>query len=319
MFIEKELLERIEEKKKRLDSLRPLPVEALKKLKERLNIELTYNSNAIEGNRLTLRETQLVIQEGITISGKPLKYHLEATNHEKALEWVEEIATKRRKIDEETILLIHEMIMKSISEEAGKFRLERVRITGATFTPPGPEKLLRLMRELTEWINSKKDTHPIEEAALTHYKLVYIHPFIDGNGRTARLLMNLMLMIKGYPITILLKVDRKKYYSSLDEANKGNYAPIVNFVARAVERSLSLYLEAVEPIKTKESAEETEYISLKEATKYCDYSQEYLSLLARRGKLEAIKIGRNWVTTRKAIKEYTEKIKKEQILKKSLR
>ena len=148
-MINKELLNRIEEKKKKLDNLRPLPKSALEKLKERLNIELTYNSNAIEGNRLTLRETQLVIQEGITISGKPLQHHLEAINHENALEWIEEIVTKRKKVDEELILLIHEMILKGISEEAGRYRSVRVRITGAKFTPPGPEKIIREIDELS--------------------------------------------------------------------------------------------------------------------------------------------------------------------------
>ena len=301
-MINKELLNRIEEKKKKLDNLRPLPKSALEKLKERLNIELTYNSNAIEGNRLTLRETQLVIQEGITISGKPLQHHLEAINHENALEWIEEIVTKRKKVDDDLILLIHEMILKGISEEAGRYRSVRVRITGAKCTPPGPEKIIREITKFIEWLKQKKKMHPIEEIALAHYKLVHIHPFIDGNGRTARLLMNLLLMKKGYPITILLKVDRKRYYASLDEANKGNYDFLVNFIAKAVDRSLSLYLEAFEP-----KAEE--FVLLSKLAKKSKYSQEYLSLLARRGRIDAVKIRRNWHSTSKAIKEYENKQK----------
>lgn len=128
----------------------------------------------------------------------------------------------------------------------------------------------------------------IEFSALAHYKLVEIHPFIDGNGRTARLMMNLFLMQKGFPPAIIMKNDRKKYYAALNKANLGDYKSFVLVVAQAIERSLGLYLEAIEP-KTKKSDEKKEYILLTEASLHCKYSQEYLSLLARKGKLHAIK------------------------------
>jgi Fic family protein len=301
MYVNKIVHERVLEKKRRLDSLRPLPSEAVRRIEHQMNIELTYNSNAIEGNTLTLGETRLVIEEGITVGGKPLKYYLEATNHEKALEWVESIAKKTTKVDEKTILEMHELIMRGISEYAGRYRDKRVRIVGAIFTPPGPEKLLKQMSEFMGWLRTT-DLNAIEKAALAHYRLVKIHPFFDGNGRTARLLMNLMLFSEGYPPTILRYTDRKKYYRCLSEADKDNFGPIVNFIARAVEQSLSLYLEALET-----PARKTELIPLGEAVGLCDYSQEYLSLLARRGLLGATKINNTWHISAEELEAYLKK------------
>ena len=137
-------------------------------------------------------------------------------------------------------------------------------------------------------------------AAQFHYKFVCIHPFIDGNGRVARLLMNLILMRSGYPPTVILKVDRKKYYRVLNQGNLGNLNPFLNFIGRSIERSLIIYLNSIKP----NTSEKQGFINLWEATKHCDYSQEYLSLLARKGKLSAVKINREWVTTREAVEEY---------------
>lgn len=300
MYLDSELYQRIVGKKKRLESLRPLPKDAVKRLRHQMSIELTYNSNAIEGNTLTLNETRLLLDEGITVGGKPLKHYLEATNHKTALKFVESITNKRREIDEIVILELHEILLKGVSEYAGRYRDRRVRITGAIFTPPSPDKIIKLMAGFSDWLKST-ELNSIEKAALAHYKLVKIHPFFDGNGRTARLLMNLILIREGYPPTILRYVDRKKYYRVLKEADKDNPLPLVQFIARAAEQSLNLYLEALDPSTKKE------LIPLKEAAKHCDYSQEYLSLLSRRGLLGATKINRTWHVSPEDLQAYLKK------------
>jgi len=298
MIMDEALYERIERKKKQLDSLRPLPKSALQKLREQFSIELAYNSNAIEGNTLTLRETRLVIEEGITISGKPLREHFEAINHQKAFEFLEGITRKESRITEQTIKEIHRIIQSGIDDQyAGRYRDMNVRILGAAKSPPRFEKVPERMEDFVKRINSNPEKlNILEMAAYLHYNLVEIHPFTDGNGRTARLLMNLFLMGHGYPVTMVLKVDRKRYYECLRKADQGDMKPFSDFMGRNVERSLDLYLDAFKG--------GSEYISLAEAAKGTPYSQEYLSLLARRGKIEAIKMGRNWVIKKEAIQRY---------------
>ncbi|MFH1291892.1 MAG: Fic family protein [bacterium] len=306
MYLPKDVLNRLKQKKKKLDSFRPLAKSALNRLREQFVIEWTYNSNGIEGNTLTLRETALVLREGITVSGKTLKEHTEATNHKKAIEFVEKFVVSKKSLSEKILLDIHKIVLSDIDDEyAGIYRNQNVRILGARVIPPNPLKIQRLMDEFFKWLDKNTDNlHIIEQVALAHYKLVEIHPFIDGNGRTSRLIMNLLLMQKGYPPAVILKNDRKKYYSTLNEANMGRFEPFVLFIAQSVERSLGLYLETIEPKTKKKQTDLTEYISLMEANKICDYSQEYLSLLARKGKIHAIKRNRNWLTTKESIEDY---------------
>jgi len=289
---------RILSKKKTLDNLRPLPPQLVKKLQEQMQIEFTYNSNAIEGNTLTLRETQLIIHEGITVHGKTLKEHLEAKNHPDAINYVEELAQKQTTIKQDNILKIHALLMRGIDDQnAGKYRTGQVRVAGATFMPPPAQKIQAMINELLQTLSQNPDElTPIELAAYFHHKLVHIHPFIDGNGRTARLLMNIILMRNGYPFAVLLKVDRPKYLRTLSEADNGNPTPFTNFVANCVERSLDIYLLAFE--------KEAEILTLAEASKLTPYTQEYLSLLARKGSIGAFKLQRNWVITKKALNEY---------------
>ncbi len=322
-LIDEEILERIIEKKKRLDSIRPVSKPALQQLKERFVVEWTYNSNAIEGNTLTLNETRLVLERGLTVKGKSLREHFEAVNHKDAIIYLEnilslrsarsrlfphggKIAQNKKPVTEELIKKLHAIITKCINDaEAGVYRNVRVRILGAAFTPPNPLKIPNLMSEFTGWLNTAK-IQPVELAALAHHKLVYIHPFSDGNGRTSRLLMNLILMRAGFPPAVVLNSDRKKYYDRLKQADLGNAVPFVNFIGQSVERSLDLYLEVLEPVKPEENKE---LISLAEAAKSTPYSAEYLSLLARKGKLGAVKISRNWMISRDALRRYVEKIK----------
>jgi len=289
---------RILSKKKALDNLRPLPPQLVKKLREQMQIEFTYNSNAIEGNTLSLRETQLVIQEGITVGGKSLREHLEARNHPDAIDYVEKLAQKQTPIEQDDILKINALLMRGIDDQnAGKYRTGQVRVAGVTFMPPPTQKIPKMISELLQTLSQNPDElRPIELAAFFHHKCVYIHPFLDGNGRTARLLINVILIRNGYPFTVLLKVDRPKYLRALGEADNGNPIPFANLVASSVERSLDIYLLAFE--------KEAEILTLAEASKLTPYTQEYLSLLARKGSIGAFKLRRNWVITKKALEEY---------------
>lgn len=304
MYLSETIIKRLEEKLKKLNKLRPLPKSAVLKLREQFEIEMTYNSNAIEGNSLTLRETFLVLHEGITIKGKPLKDHLEATNHQEALEFLSDLIDhqKNATISEHLIKTLHHLITQKIEKEwAGTYRNAPVRITGTSHQPPDALELPHQMQEMIKWVSAnQKKLHVVELAALLHHQFVHIHPFFDGNGRTGRLLMNVFLMQKGYPLAIILKNDRKKYYLVLRKADQGEYKPLIEFLAKAVERSLDIYLNTLTPSKDKKE----QFISLKEASKDSPYSAKYLNLLVNQGKLEAYKEWRNWVTTKEAIERY---------------
>jgi Fic family protein len=296
------LLRSIKGKKREIDKYRPFDKGISRKLSEQFALEWTYNSNAIEGNTLTLQETEIVLNRGITIGGKSVKEHLETINHKECIDFIYRFIKKKERFSEGTIKNLHGIILKGIDDgEAGRYRRQNVRILGAPLIPPQAIKVPHLMEEFIGWYyeNDYKTSIP-ELAARIHYKFVCIHPFIDGNGRVARLLMNLFLMQNGYSPAVILKVDRKKYYRVLNEANRGNEETFEDFIGRSIERSLILYLNGIKPNIT----ENRGLINLKEAVKHCDYSQEYLSFLARTGKLEAVKIHKEWVTTREALEEY---------------
>jgi Fic family protein len=293
-LLKEEIHNRILEKKRELDALRPLPPDVVRKLQEQMQVEYTYNSNALEGNTLSLRETQLVIQEGVTVSGKSLREHLEAKNHPAAIEFVEGLS--RREIEESSVLEVHRLLFEGIDGNAGAYRIGQVRITGADFLHPRPDVIREQVSELLAWLHENPDElRPIELAAVFHHRLVSIHPFLDGNGRVTRLLMNCVLLKNGYPFAVVLNNDRRRYYRVLSEADHGNLEPFVNFVARCVERSLNLYLTALG---------ERTAIPLSEAAATTSYSQEYLSLLARKGRIDSFKIGRIWYVTRKSLDRY---------------
>ena len=230
--------------KKELDSKRPIPKETLKSLKESINLEWTYNSNGIEGNTLTLKETQVVL-EGITVGGKSIKEHLEAINHDKAIWFLNDLVKDNEPISEWNIKSIHQLILKEIdNEHAGRYRKENVTIKGATHIPPDYIKLPELMEKLILTYKTWNKYHPIIRAALLHGELVKIHPFVDGNGRTSRLLMNLDLMNSGYNPVIIKKESRLKYYEALDKAHTtGNYTDFVKLVAELEVEMLKKYLE----------------------------------------------------------------------------
>jgi len=217
------------------------------KIQEALAIEYTYESNRIEGNTLTLQETQLVIEKGLTISGKPLREHLEAINHKEAIDYIKELAQSKSALTEHDLKQIHAIVLKSIDKEnAGAYRNVPVMISGSPFVPPQPYLLSKLMEEYFIFYNENKDTlHPVVLAAEMHERLVTIHPFIDGNGRTSRLVMNLILLQHGYPIANI-KGDaesRKRYYAALEKAQtQDDKSDFIQLIAETVKESLEKYL-----------------------------------------------------------------------------
>ncbi len=298
--IDKLLLKRVEEKKKRLDGLRPLPKDTVKKLLEDIRIRHTYHSDAIEGNTLTLQETKLVLEEGVTIGGKPLKDHIEVKNDAEAFDLMIEFANAKKEISQEIIQQIHEKVTKGILESSGIYRTENVRITGSKTTPPSFSKIIRLMQDYISNIRKLK-LHPIKNAAFIHYELVFIHPFLDGNGRVARLITNLYLISQGYPPIVLKKEDRGKYYRGLQRADNGDLSPLASFISQAVNEALITYLSNF--------IEDDYLITLKDIAKFAPYSQEYLSLRARQGKLDAVKQGNVWYSSKRALSEYMKSLR----------
>lgn len=237
----------IDKKRAELEKYRPLPKNTLKSLRENMLVEWTYNTNAIEGNTLTISETKVVL-EGITIGGKSIREHLEVINHREAILFLEELVNKNEPFSERNIKDLHRLVLKNIdNENAGIYRHENVIISGAKHRPPEHFLIKEQMERLVaDYNNHWREKHPIERAALLHGEFVKIHPFIDGNGRTARLLLNFELMKNGYPPAIIKAEMRPEYYDSLDQAhNSGDYDKFVQLVAGCVETSLDLWLSLV--------------------------------------------------------------------------
>jgi Fic family protein len=240
------LLEAIEADKAKLDAARPLPPHTLASLREKLIAEGTYHSNAIEGNPLTLRESRVVL-EGMTVGGKSLREHCEAMNHREAILYIEEIVAKNEALSVWQIRNLHNLVLKGgVGQEACHYRRENVAIAGARMTPPDFLDLPAELAALVEWYAKAGPLHPVARAAELHTRFVKIHPFVDGNGRTGRLLLNVELMKSGYPPAVIRKEDRLAYCDSLDEACvSGDYAAITRLVAESVQRSLDTYLDVL--------------------------------------------------------------------------
>ncbi len=299
-----DILARLSNKKQRLDSFRPLPQELIKNLDEWFKVELTYTSNAIEGNTLTRAETALVIEKGITVQGKSLKEHLEATNHVEALEYVQTLVGKKRQaISENDILEIHKLILSKIeAESAGRYRTQHARLTESDVVLPNPVKIPDLMQEFISWLVEDNPDHIAKIAADAHYKLVSIHPFADGNGRTSRLLMNLLLMQSGFPPAIIRKEDRLAYINSLEKAQKGGGLDgFYNLIYEAVDRSLDIYLEALVPerISMTEPSLEQRFYTTDEVAGILKIDPESVRRYVRSGKLRAVKLGGKFIRIEK--------------------
>ena len=234
----------IDEKKNIIDSHRPFSQNMTRQLRDKLIIEWTYNSNAIEGNTLTLSETKVVLEKGITIKGKPLKDHLEIINHKEAIEYIEDLVSKNVKLSEYDIRSVHYLILKEIdSTNAGKYRNENVFISGAKHVPPVYKNVPYEMQKLIDQYQAWQGLHPVVRACFLHGEFVKIHPFIDGNGRTARLLLNFELIQSGYPPVVIKTENRADYYDALDKAHTTNdYTDFIKIIVDLVNESENLYL-----------------------------------------------------------------------------
>ncbi|MCD2452001.1 MAG: Fic family protein [Methylicorpusculum sp.] len=255
----------IDRLKSLLDSLRPLPEHTVRTLHEQQVLEWTYHSNAIEGNTLTLKETKVVL-EGITIGGKPLREHFEVINHKEAIDYVEAIVQNQEGLSEWQIKSIHHLVLKNIDDRnAGQYRQENVVIAGAEHLPPDYIKVPEAMAGLMDWyqkVTGDFDSpspqpspagegvlpmHPVECAARLHVDFVGIHPFVDGNGRTSRLLMNFELMRRGFLPVIIPVENRLAYYNALDTAHtRGDYGLFIELVVTLEQATLERYLRIVQ-------------------------------------------------------------------------
>lgn len=235
--------EKLDALKAQLDAYRPLDANVVKNLHENLVLQWTYHSNAIEGNTLTLKETKVAL-EGITIGGKTLREHFEVINHREAILMVEDLVIQQIPLSERVIKDLHYLVLKNIDQDnAGRYRQVNVLISGAEHKPVDALHVPEQMTALIDWYSTKATgLHLVERAARVHGEFVKIHPFVDGNGRTARLLMNLELMKAGFPAAVLPVQSRLAYYEALDTAHcQGDYAPFVELLCQVVADSFKPY------------------------------------------------------------------------------
>jgi len=254
------LLQKIDYYKKILDEKAPLKQEDINSLRAYYKLNLTYSSNALEGNTLNLSETKIAIEDGLTVSGKPLRDYYEAVGHAEAFDLMYSLAQGHGNVvTEKNICCLHELFYFKVDYlKAGKYKTMRNYISGSEYIPASPESVPKEMQKLEEWANENCDTlHPVEFAALAHKKLVDIHPFEDGNGRTARLLMNLSLLNQGYLIATIPPILRMEYITALEQSRRSNEKLFIKFVAecemesyRGRFRMLEIPFPKLQPEKT---------------------------------------------------------------------
>lgn len=252
-----EQLVEIAERVREMRTVGSLSPDVLIHLRNFFRIKNIYNSNAIEGNELDLGETKLVVQQGLTLTGKPLKDQAEAQNLSDALTYLEDLAVDtQRPVSERDIREIHRLVLKGVNDDnAGRYRNVPVEISGSEFKPPGPESVAAQMEDFGEWLSkaSIDSGEPgdvvLVNAAIAHTWLVYVHPFIDGNGRVARLLMNLLMMRSGFPIAIISKEDRLRYYDALEESQTSDLSAFIGLLVECVHESLEEYERAAKQQK----------------------------------------------------------------------
>lgn len=288
---------RLQQKKQQLDAYRPLETFTVQRLHQDLRLLATYHSNAIEGNTLSLHETQMVLEYGITVDGHPLREYLEATNHAEAFDALPELVA--RPVTLETLQQLHQLVMDKIDPHAGELRKVQVYIRGAGFTPPPAKDVPLYIAQWLQWLDSDTALHydAVVRAAVAHHDFEAIHPYTDGNGRVGRLLLNLMLMQYGYPPALVLREWRPRYIQALHQAHSDDYNPLIDLVGLAVERALDLYLEAC-------VESNVHLLSMKELAPLFHTTVDYLGLLARQGKFEARKRGQYWYAAKEAVEHY---------------
>ena len=231
-------------KHQRLAALRPLSPESVASLGAAWDVRMVHESNAIEGNSLTLRETELVLSKGVTVSGKPLKDHHEAVNLAKAWTTLKDLVQPDTVFTERDLLKLHGIALSNVDDaSAGSYRSSAVRIAGANHIPPNPIKVPDLMTELFATLQTITD--PVERAAKLHHGIASIHPFTDGNGRSARLAMNFVLLAAGYPPVSISPGLRSDYYAALEAADSGNFATWLAFITKQLDEELDRWLEAL--------------------------------------------------------------------------
>lgn len=244
-------IQKIDKLNEQIQVLRPLDKSTLKQIREYFRIGLTYSSNALEGNTLTETETKVVLEDGLTIAGKPLRDHYEASGHSEAFSFMLDLA-KKKSITEKDICRIHRLFYYRIDDaHAGQYRKVPVVITGTEYVPPAPSKVPALMKKFaTALPKLRKMVHPVICAAKVHEEIVNIHPFVDGNGRTARLLMNLILFQEGYPLTAIPPVLRADYISLVKRAQTGKKVDtdFINFISCMVYESAKDYLRLLKSL-----------------------------------------------------------------------
>ena len=233
----------IDDLKKEIDSYRPFNKQLLNELQQFYRIGFTYSSNALEGNSLTESETKVIIEDGLTIGGKTIREHSEALGHSEAYTYLHTL-TKKTIINESNILELHRLFYYRIdAKKAGKYRKQQVYISGTDYLPPNYKEIPGLMKEFVLGIPQlAKTLHPVTLAAKLHERIATIHPFIDGNGRTARLVMNLSLLQNGYPIVIIPPILRNDYIALIRLANTSNIEPFLNFISDVEYESSKDYL-----------------------------------------------------------------------------
>lgn len=310
-----DLIKSLEVLSARLEAARPLPSAALVNLAEQYRLESTYNSNAIEGNTLTLPETRLVLERGLTVAGKPLAHHIETSNGADAWDSMLRLASRsipiRELMNHSTLQELHEIVMRGLSHDAGRYRTINVRIAGSPHSPPDWSRVLARTEEvlddaqrgLERWEAGNSLLELLSSVTRSHHGLEAVHPFSDGNGRVGRLVLNLLLIRAGLPPVILPVTRRKVYYRSLAQADGGNLQTLGHFIARALMGSLVRHLgalggeEALMPLKDL-------VMAANDLLGDSPYSADYLSLRARQGKLAAAKLDGVWCSSIIALREY---------------
>ncbi|MEG4015233.1 MULTISPECIES: Fic family protein [unclassified Microcoleus] len=267
-------LERIDKLKAWLDEFRPFDSTLVAELKKLYDVRFTYNSNAIEGNTLTQSETELVLTKGITVGGKTLDEHLEVIGHKEAIDYIENLAQKDTEINEWEIKQIHNLILRKINpEEAGSYRTLDVMAAGTNYRYPPHYLLSQLMRDFAIWLNSESALrlHPVEYVSIAHYRFVSIHPFRDGNGRTARLLMNLLLIRAGYPIVVIDNQIRNDYINALAYGQQ-NQDDLSQLFALIFDATISSLVEVLRLLVTASSSRGKGQAFYQEITDFLDRS-----------------------------------------------